>query len=76
MKRFKKLPFHIAKEAGASIVPVGVSGIYSINHKGSIFVKPGTIKIKYGKIVSTKDLTEEELMVQVRSDIENLIEYA
>jgi len=75
MKRFKKLPFHIAKEAGASIVPVGVSGIYSINHKGSIFVNPGTIKIKYGKIVSTKDLTEEELMEEVRIKVENLIEY-
>jgi len=75
MKRFKKLPFHIAKKAEASIVPVGVSGIFSVNHKGSFFVKPGTIKIKYGKIVSTKTKTEEELMLKVRNDVEKLIEY-
>jgi len=78
MKRFKKLPFHIAREAEAAIVPVGVSGIFSINHKGSLTVKPGTIKIKYGKVVAIEDvknLTDEELLKQVRSDVENLIEY-
>ena len=78
MKRFKKLPFRLAKDAEAEIVPVGVSGLFSLNHKGSITVRPGTIKIKYGKVVSSekvKSLTEDELLEHVRSEIEGLIEY-
>ena len=78
LKRFKKLPFHIAKEAEAAIVPVGVSGLFSINKKGTLLVKPGTIKIKYGNVVSAekvKNSTDDELLEHVRNEIEGLIEY-
>jgi len=78
LKRFKKLPFHIAKEAGSAIVPVGVSGLFNINHKGSLTLYPGTIKVKYGKVVTVKEvakLTDEQLLERVRNDVENLIEY-
>jgi len=76
LKRFKKLPFHLAKEAGATIIPVGVSGIFKINHKGSSLFSPGSIKIRYGKIITPTEvnkMTEDELMEHVRSDIECLV---
>ncbi len=76
LKRLKKLPFHLAKEAEATIVPIGVSGLFNINHKGSLLFWPGTIKIKYGKIITSEEvnkMTENELLERVRGDIVGLL---
>ena len=76
LKRFKKLPFHLAKEAGTPIIPMGISGLYNINHKGSLLFNWGKIKIKFGKIISAEEInkmTEDELLERVKNDVENLI---
>lgn len=76
LKRFKKLPFHLAKEAEATIIPVGVSGLYEINHKGSKLFLPGCITIKFGKPITfeeTNKMNEEELLLKVRNEVINLI---
>lgn len=75
LKRLKKLPFYLAKEAEVSIVPIGVSGIFKINHKGSMLFSPGRIHIKFGKIISSKKIketTENELIEKVKNQIETL----
>lgn len=75
LKRFKKLPFHLAKKAEATIIPTSISGLFNINHKGSLLFLPGSIKIIYGKHITSNKvnkLTEEELMEQVKNDIERL----
>ncbi|MBN1253475.1 MAG: 1-acyl-sn-glycerol-3-phosphate acyltransferase [Bacteroidales bacterium] len=78
MKRFKKLPFHLAKDAQVPIVPIGMSGVFSLNHKGSILVRPGKIKIKFGEIYSAEKVqnySDDELMEKVKNEIDSLIEF-
>ena len=75
LKRFKKLPFHLAKKADATIIPMAISGLFNINHKGTLLFSPGSIKIKYGKLITSKEIkkmTENELLKRVKNNIENL----
>jgi 1-acyl-sn-glycerol-3-phosphate acyltransferase len=75
LKRFKKLPFHLAKKADATIIPMAISGLFNINHKGTLLFSPGSIKIKYGKLITSKEvnkMTEDELLKRVKNNIENL----
>ncbi|RLD75582.1 MAG: hypothetical protein DRJ10_15020, partial [Bacteroidetes bacterium] len=76
--KFKKMPFHLAKEAKVAIIPVGASGIFSLNHKGTLLMKPGRIKIKLGKPIPVEKVTSlssVELMEETRERILSLIEY-
>ncbi|MCF6241307.1 MAG: 1-acyl-sn-glycerol-3-phosphate acyltransferase [Bacteroidales bacterium] len=78
MERFKKLPFHLAQDAGVSIIPVGVSGIFDINHKGTILLWPGKILMKFGQPLDVeyiKNTDVPELMNGVKNQIQSLIEY-
>lgn len=77
LKNFKKLPFHLAKESEVPIVPIGVSGLFNINHKGSLLFFPGTIKIKYGKVLTSSNvnkMNENELLEKVKNNILQLID--
>ncbi|MCK5879395.1 MAG: 1-acyl-sn-glycerol-3-phosphate acyltransferase, partial [Holophagae bacterium] len=49
MKPFKKLPFHLAKEGGVPIVPIGVSGLFRILKKGDWIITPGPVRVRFGK---------------------------
>jgi len=76
--RFKKLPFHLAQDAGVSIVPVGVSGIFDINHKGTLLLAPGKILMKFGEPIDVEHIKNSEvpqLMDEVKEQIQSLIEY-
>ncbi len=76
--RFKKLPFHLAQDAGVSIIPVGVSGIFDINHKGTLLLWPGKILMKFGEPIDIEHIKNTEvpqLMEEVKEQIQNLIEY-
>jgi 1-acyl-sn-glycerol-3-phosphate acyltransferase len=76
--RFKKLPFQLAKDSEASIIPVGMSGVHTFNCKHSLFFRPSRIKLKFGKIIPAEKiatLSHEELMQKVHDDIVSLVEY-
>lgn len=64
MGPFKKGPFHLAKEAKASILPFGMNGLFEFNQKGSFLLNPGKVTVNIGRPISYetfKDLSIEEL---------------
>lgn len=76
---FKRLPFYLAKQAEVDIVPMGLSGLFHLNRKGSWLIQPTTVKVKFGKPITTdqsKHLSVDELKTLTRLNIQTLIEYA
>ena len=43
--RFKKGPFHMAMQAGAPIVPVVIRNSYEVMPRGSLLLRPGTVRV-------------------------------
>jgi 1-acyl-sn-glycerol-3-phosphate acyltransferase len=77
LRPFKKLPFFLAKQADAEIMPVGLSGMFTLKSKHTWIIRPMTVKIKFGNAVSretVQKLSVEELRDLVRREILNLIE--
>ena len=77
LRSFKKLPFFMAKEAGVDIVPIGLSGLFTMKRKGSWLIRPTTLKIKFGPIIpaeTAKSLSVVELRDLTRDKIQGLIE--
>jgi 1-acyl-sn-glycerol-3-phosphate acyltransferase len=73
---FKRLPFHLAKQAGVPIIPIGVSGLFQLKRKGSWHIRPHPVWIRFGKPVDTETiqaLSIEELRDKIRAKILNLI---
>jgi len=63
---FKKLPFHFAVESGAAIVPIAISGVFSMKNKGSFKLNPGKIIVRFGPIIHADEIARmdtDELMV-------------
>lgn len=60
LRPFKSGPFHLALEAQVPIVPVTVSGSQRITPKGSLQVRPGSVKIVFGKPIPTRGLPLDE----------------
>jgi len=78
LRPFKKLPFYLAKQVGCEIVPIGLSGLFSLKKKGSWIIQPTTLKIKFGPVIPIDDinsLSVIELKEIVRHRIQNLIEW-
>jgi 1-acyl-sn-glycerol-3-phosphate acyltransferase len=76
--RFKKLPFQLAKQSNVGIIPVGMSGVYSLNKKHSLLFKPSSLKLKFGKLIPADvvaKLTLEELAEFTKNEVEKLKEY-
>lgn len=72
---FKKLPFHLAKQAGFPIMPIGLSGLFELKHKGSWLIRPRPVIIKFGQSISPDEiqsLSIEELRDLVRGQIQAL----
>ena len=57
---FKSGGFHLALEAGVPIVPVSVSGSRRITPRKSLRVESGTMRVRYGEPIPTKELTLED----------------
>ncbi|MBN2029239.1 1-acyl-sn-glycerol-3-phosphate acyltransferase [bacterium] len=77
MRPFKKLPFHLAKQADVGIVPVGLSGLFHLKQKGSWILRPAPIKIKFGDPIpvdKVRNLSVPELRDLTYKKIEALIE--
>jgi 1-acyl-sn-glycerol-3-phosphate acyltransferase len=74
---FKKLPFHFAKKIDKELIPIGLSGLYTLKRKGSWRIKPTPIKLKFGEIISRDEInkmTTVELRDYVKEKIRDLIE--
>jgi 1-acyl-sn-glycerol-3-phosphate acyltransferase len=77
LRAFKKLPFFLAKEAHVDIVPIGLSGLFDWKRKGSWHIRPTTVKIKFGEIITSEEIKEMsvvDLRDKTRERIQGLIE--
>ena len=75
---FKKLPFHLAKRSDSVIIPMGLSGLFSLKRKGSWIIKPGPVQINFGKPIPVEVIRSksvEELRDYTKSIISGLIDF-
>lgn len=78
LRPFKRLPFLLAKQAGVDVVPVGMSGLFSLKSKRSWHIHPGPLKLKFGAVipaVTVERLTVDELRDLTRERIRALVEW-
>ena len=72
---FKKGPFHLARKAGADILPFAISGLFDYNAKGAFHLNPKPVQVAIGSAISfasIKDMTPEQLREHVRGIILDL----
>ncbi|MEK6539765.1 MAG: lysophospholipid acyltransferase family protein [Deltaproteobacteria bacterium] len=68
---FKRGGFLLAIKSGAPVVPLSIQGSTGIMRKGSLFIRPGLIKIAIGRPIQTAGADEKALMAGVRKAIED-----
>lgn len=67
---FKKGPFFLAMETGAPVVPVTILGTGKIMPKGSLRVRPSTVRVIFHAPLDPKNYaTREDLMEAVREEM-------
>jgi 1-acyl-sn-glycerol-3-phosphate acyltransferase len=69
---FRPGGFLIALKARVAVVPVGVSGTRDVRRKGSLWSRPGTVRVHYGRPIGLSDAGVRQrraLMEQVRAEI-------
>mgnify|MGYP002639546084 CR=1 FL=1 len=74
---FKKLPFRFAKESGASIVPISISGVFKMKNKGSLQLRPGRLVARFGAIITADKIAKldiNELMDMTHERIQGGLE--
>lgn len=77
LREFKSFPFHLAKKVDVEIIPIGLSGLYSLKSKNSWIISPNKVKIKFGNPISVETIEQlptKELRDKVRTDVLNLID--
>jgi 1-acyl-sn-glycerol-3-phosphate acyltransferase len=75
--RFKKGPFHLALSAGVPVVPVAISGSWSVMPPGSFRVCPGPVRVRFLPRVEVQSFDPEDsagLMAAVHAAIDAAIE--
>ncbi len=60
LQPFKKGAFVLAIQAGVDVVPAAISGSREIMRKGTFFVRPGTVHIRFGEPISIEGLKVED----------------
>ena len=73
---FKKGPFHLAKNTGATIIPIGLHGGLKAKRKDDWRLTPGILTTRFGKPIKTNEfqsLSIEQLRDLVRTRIKELI---
>ena len=78
LRPFKRLPFLLAKQAGVDLVPVGMSGLFSLKRKRSWRIHPGPLKLKFGEVIPADmvaRLSIDELRDLTRERIRALVEW-
>lgn len=74
LSAFKKGPFYLAKDTGATIVPIAISGTQNMMRKGSFAVRPGVARIQFLKAVEPGEYgSRDELMAAVRRAIDTAL---
>ena len=76
----KILPFKtggvlIALRAGVRIVPVGLSGVGRVRPKGSVLMRPGPVRVRYGTPIDPRDFGvrgKRELLDVLRGEVARL----
>ena len=61
---FKKGPFHLARQAGADILPFAIQGLFDYNSKGAFQLNPKTVEVVIGPPIpysAFSDMTVEGL---------------
>jgi len=67
LQAFKKGPFYLATETGASVVPISIWGTESMMKKGSLRIFPGTAHVTFHAPLNPRDYAaREDLMAEVR----------
>jgi 1-acyl-sn-glycerol-3-phosphate acyltransferase len=77
LRPFKRLPFHLAKEAEVDLMPIGISGLFTLKPKNSWLIRPTPLTISFGKPITAAEirgLSARELRDITRRRIESLIE--
>lgn len=60
MQDFKAGAMVLAIKSGVDIVPVAIKGTYEILPKGKLLMKPGTVTIRVGNPIATKNRTSKD----------------
>jgi 1-acyl-sn-glycerol-3-phosphate acyltransferase len=74
---FKRLPFHMARDAGVDIVPVGMSGLYSLKNKHSWKINGARLLVAIGDVITRGEIAAcsvDEVRALTRQRIAQLIE--
>lgn len=74
---FKMGSFHLAKAAGADIVPFAVSGLFRFQPRGRFLLRPGPVSVVFGGPIrgaSVLEMSPAELRDKIRSEIERLLQ--
>jgi 1-acyl-sn-glycerol-3-phosphate acyltransferase len=70
LQPFKKGPFFLAMETGATVVPVSVYGTETMMKKGSMRIYPGTAHVRFHAPLDPRRFaTREDLLEAVRASI-------
>ena len=78
MNAFKKGPFHLAKNTGVTIIPVGLSGAFKAKNKPDWRINPGTLTLTFGRPILSTDYENfplEKLRDYVQKEIVRLVKY-
>ncbi len=61
---FKKGGFHLAKQAGVPVVPVGLRGTRSIMAREDFMMRPGDVEVHMGKALNPADFADSHALSQ------------
>jgi 1-acyl-sn-glycerol-3-phosphate acyltransferase len=73
---FKKGGFIMAIKAGAPVVPVAIDGARAAMKKGSLIIRPVTVRLRFGPPVETAGMTMQDrdrVIADVRHNIQTML---
>lgn len=60
LQPFKRGAFVLAIRAGVEVVPAAIEGSFGVKPKGLLRVRPGTVKVRFGKPIPTQGSTTRD----------------
>jgi 1-acyl-sn-glycerol-3-phosphate acyltransferase len=71
---FKKGPFYLAMDSGIPVVPVTIIGSQTLMPKGSLLIRPGTVRLVFHEpLLPSRFRDKEQLIVGTREAIASLL---